>query len=234
MDQAVNRSDQQSVVLVGGLISTASGPAVRCHDGVVPVFLRQSDLDGACGPHCALMALIALGQVTREEVTSVGAKLMSHPLKRAWSWIMRDYFVGLDTAELVKLVRLFNGALGYGFTEARGARAARWVTEQLDDGSFVIIGIETARNHYDHWALAIGYVPAELDKYRFLLLDPASDAPKAECWNAVFEMAAGGHYGIFEDGWGKRFAAELSGAVAIRRKPPIPGHGAPERELRHG
>ena len=32
------------------------------------VHLRQSDLDGACGPHCLLMALQILGLASREPV----------------------------------------------------------------------------------------------------------------------------------------------------------------------
>ncbi len=46
------------------LSANMTGPLV----GKDPLHLQQSDLDGACGHHCALMALMLLGLVTRNQL----------------------------------------------------------------------------------------------------------------------------------------------------------------------
>ena len=66
--------------------------------GSMPVHLQQSDLDGACGPHCALTALMVFGIVHRDDpdglprsrkkardraLAPYGTQLLSRNLRRA-------------------------------------------------------------------------------------------------------------------------------------------------------
>jgi hypothetical protein len=205
-----------TAILLEQLSPSPFGPAVERDGKLIPMFLRQSDLDGACGAHCVLMILVALGKLTRDQVTSLGETLPCHASRKAWSWIRRDYFVGVDTVELCKLVHLFKTIVCCSATFAKGKRAARWAHSQLARGRFVVAGMEGDQQGFDHWALVVGYEQREAGGAgRFLLLDPASDTKRNLCWNSEYQLPIGGARGIFIDGWGKRRSVQLSGAVAI-------------------
>ena len=213
-DKKTNERSARRRAVVSFLRVCPSGPAVLRDGRLEPIFLRQSDLDGACGAHCALMALIAMGYLKRSEVTSLGTKLPTPQAKRAWSWIQRDYFVGVDTSQLCSLIHVFNTGVRCSLTDAKGLRASRWINAHQREGRFVVIGVDSPGRAFDHWTLGIGY-EVRGSRRRLLLLDPASDSKPYRSWNAVFEEPANEGRGTFTDSSGSRYFARLSGAVAL-------------------
>ncbi|MCX7178622.1 MAG: PriCT-2 domain-containing protein [Proteobacteria bacterium] len=59
----------------------------------VPLHLHQSDLDGACGPHCALMALMLFGILDRVDLDGL-PKARKRRLSSLWKQTETRYFVG--------------------------------------------------------------------------------------------------------------------------------------------
>jgi hypothetical protein len=79
-----------------GLIYRLKNPfAVPPHARATAIHLRQSQPDGACGPHCVFMALIALGVVSRAWVTHVKWSDQKGPRGRAWRAAVKAFFTGL-------------------------------------------------------------------------------------------------------------------------------------------
>ena len=207
----------ESVVLIGGLASSARGPVIQRSSDITPVFTRQGELPGGPGSHCIVMALLALGEISRADVSAYHAGARGYLAGRTWSWLARDYLVGADTPDLRSLATFVSGNLRCSFTFAKGSRGIRWISRYLSDGCFVVVGIESKANFLDHWALAVGQAQARDGATCLLLLDPCSSAPTERCWNGVLRLPSGSQSPIYRDENSKRMRVTVSGAVAISR-----------------
>ena len=79
------------------------GPMV----GKSPLHLQQSDLDGACGQHSALMALMLFGEVTRDDLEGKPKKALS----AFWKSARPHYFVGTKPNKLASFFKPYRHAV---------------------------------------------------------------------------------------------------------------------------
>ena len=125
------------------LTAGIDGPMV----GKSPLHLQQSDLDGACGQHSALMALMLFGEVTRDDLEGKPKKALS----AFWKSARPHYFVGTKPNKLASF-----------FKPYRHAVSSRVVLKDLSDeirrtlhaDGLAIVGVQN--DSFDHWSLAVG------------------------------------------------------------------------------
>ncbi len=159
------------------------------------VHLRQGDMDGACGPYCIVMALMALGLMTRRQVENMDQfdgrekpGRFRDGLKRFGALISE----GTDSKDLLWLTDFFK-------TENLRAKPASGKTKDVfeavnnavDSGELPIICLRWEGGGA-HWLLVIGYQGVERDgafvETHLLCLDPGQEAPVTGLWNAVVEV----------------------------------------------
>src|SRR5690348_1770875 len=106
-----DQHNARRVVLVAPFQASASGPTLRIHGQAVPVFLNlKRDVNGSAAALCVLMALLALGEVSRGECLRLATASPTQQFRRVWPWIVRDYVVGADTHELKELIKMLTSA----------------------------------------------------------------------------------------------------------------------------
>ena len=196
------------------LRSSKRGPVI----GQSSVHLRQSDIDGACGAHCVLMALLILGVLnrgqTREMAKARGAA------RSMWHMVERSYFVGTGVGELRSMLTPYGKEI-----EAKVCRKnliAR-ILDVLADAGVAIVGI--GNEHFSHWVLAVGVSVCEAEAgteadskpARLLLLDPGHGSIPLTPWNATLSVKSGcDDRHVYETPKG-RFRVDV-GAVLTMRK----------------
>ena len=155
------------------------GPVV----GRVPVHLQQSDLDGACGAHCVLMALMAFGMVNRDDLQSL-PRSRKKRLISLWRLTEHHYFKGLYPAQLQSVLEPYAKEL------TATVERVDYVKRSLDileASGLVIVNIRNAE--LNHWVLAVGSGGTENDStYRpawLLILDPGHGAIPLLPWNGL-------------------------------------------------
>ncbi len=159
------------------LTAGIEGPMV----GKSSLHLQQSDLDGACGHHCALMSLLLLGEITRDDLDGKPKRALS----AFWKSARPHYFAGTKPNKLASF-----------FKPYRDAVTSRVVTQDLPEevrqtlhaDGLAIIGIHHAT--FDHWSLAVGIGGQEgfLDDEKLLLLDPTFPPFSMMPWNATLSL----------------------------------------------
>ena len=165
------------------LVPGRNGPKRRGRGRIPdePIFLRQGDLDGACGYYCLLMALIALGLFRRSEVLDLDVRKPVKALARIRASARPHYFSGTGTKTLQKLLSPVKDALQVGITNGKDNKVRDFVVEHLARGDFVVLGMENVRQELAHWVLAVGMsgtrTRGEFKPTRFLLLDPDVNGP---------------------------------------------------------
>ena len=149
-----------------------------------PLHLRQSSIDGACGPHCALMALQLLGAVDRDEIEDL-PKSTNMRLTQFWNRTADVYFAGSRPKQLQAMLEPFADQVQSRFVRKLPIEhAAHW----LRNDGVCIVGI--SNSDYTHWVVAVGVsAPSEhQEPDALLILDPdASPVPMAP-WNAVLHV----------------------------------------------
>jgi len=155
------------------------------------VHLRQSDLDGACGPHCLLMALQILGLASREAIINID-HTRSQALKKLWKNTREHYFRGTHASHITDLTVPFARQLTV--EEHFGYDGAQHACQTLADGGLAMLAVRY-RYGGGHWLLAIGTEgQADGQRYRpsrFLLIDPSYDPLPLTPWNGVLNIGNG-------------------------------------------
>ena len=150
--------------------------------------LQQSDLDGACGLHCALMALMLFGLVDRHELARLGqSKARQSPLAHLWKNSTPHYFSGLRPRQLKALLKPYQGQLTCTLaTDHPGPETA--ATVQADGVGLLAI----LHRDFAHWVLALGCGGEEDDPDRdtLLILDPSLPPIPLLPWNATLTVNA--------------------------------------------
>lgn len=164
------------------------------------IHLRQGEMDGACGPYCAVMTLITLGVMSREQALSLDTFDGRTRLGRFRDNLMAFGALvteGTDDFDVSWLVELFKRA-GV-VTDVLDVAPRRKTTignlaEAVDQRKIPIVGVQWEGGQSGHWLLVIGYQGFQVDDEdelqitHLLCLDPTSEAPKVSLWNAVIEV----------------------------------------------
>lgn len=205
------------------------GPLSRVGGAAIPIFIgQQQDLNGSAAALSLLMALVATGEAHRDDLSRLAGLRPDAKYRRVWPWIKRDYLVGADTRELRHLIRKLTSRYGATFTDAKNARAAKWILRQLQQDRWVVIGLEGGQSTLDQWCLVVAFENPETLR-RLFLLDPTLPMPVTVCWNARYDLPNNGPGMVFELRR-RTYRARLSGAVAMFPLKPNRGTSVQERE----
>lgn len=170
------------------------------------IHLRQGEIDGACGPYCLLMAVIALGLAEKNELicgryhgNSKIAKLIKALEQSSGEYFFRN---GANREHLNNAIKIaFNRDIELVYREGsslsgRGFRGYMdlFVKDDVDLVWPVIIEISFGKNSpWSHYVLVVGYEHNPDGESRYLLLDPGTEKPrKGDCWNAKLEARGSG------------------------------------------
>ncbi len=139
----------------------------------------------ACGPHCALMALMLIGEIDRDDLDELESNRapLKPALTKMWKRSTNLYFTGSTSKQLQSLFAPFSGAIKSRLLRKDG-RNGRAI-DCLEQGGLCILGFHN--DAFSHWVLAVGFSThgKSATPEKFLLLD--SDAPTLPLipWNAT-------------------------------------------------
>lgn len=158
------------------------------------VHLRQGDLDGACGPYCLISALIATGQLSRDEALNMHAWK-----KESAEGKFRDAIAkfgtlacnGTTRSQLAKLARNIKfKKLTTTTLTGKKSEIFKGITNAIANHHLAIVGVRWSK-YSGHWLLAVGFQSTEIadntQLTHLLCLDPAEENPRSSLWNAVVE-----------------------------------------------
>ena len=150
-----------------------------------PLHLQQSNIDGACGLHCALMALMMFGLVERHELQHL-SKTKKKALASVWKQSSPYYFKGTHPKQLKSVFKPYNEQLTCIVVRKN---AAPDVSSTLHAGGVCIVGIRNSQ--FSHWVLAVGTGGKEgfRDAEKLLVLDPSHPALPMLPWNATLAVS---------------------------------------------
>jgi hypothetical protein len=166
------------------LKATRRGPVV----GLNAVHLHQSDIDGACGAHCVMSALLILGVLDRHELSEISDA--RGPAKSMWRVAKRKYFVGAGMGELQSMLLPFDEEI-----EVRAYRK-QGIVRTLDVlAEFGVAILAISNQRFSHWVLAIGvsgFKPgSDSLPSKLLILDPGHNPVPLAPWNATLKVQGG-------------------------------------------
>ena len=166
------------------LKASVIGPVVRS----VPLHLQQSDLDGACGPHCALMALMLFGIVRRVDLDGL-PKARKRRLSSMWKLTEDRYFVGSYARHLRAALEPYARNL---ICTVRRKDCIPHALLVLDDAGVGIVQIGHA--DFNHWVLAVGIGGVSrrngLKPACMMMIDPGRAPIPFSPWNAMLSVKA--------------------------------------------
>lgn len=156
------------------------------------IHLRQGDMDGACGPYCVTMALLAIEKIARADIlafagidyrTKVGKLLKEiHNLDPL-------VLCGSDSNDLENILKSDKNIVVESLTST-GRYLLPKVREHLDSNSPVILDVHgKSGDGLHHWVLAIGYSEEHL-----FLLDPSYNLEPSNYWNSVISIKPQSNY----------------------------------------
>ncbi len=164
------------------LTASADGPMV----GKSLLHLQQSELDSACGQHCALMVLRLLKLIGRHDVEKL-SQTKNQPLASFWQRAAPHYFTGSRPGLLASFFKPFHQQLTCCIVKRNPAVD---VIQTLRADGLCIIGIRNRK--FTHWALAVGYGRRDghEKEHKLLVLDPSHEAMPMLTWNATLTTTA--------------------------------------------
>jgi hypothetical protein len=170
------------------------GPTALLTDNAEPVHLRQGDLDGACGPYAFVMAMIAMGLVSREEAMNTLHSADRRTRFGRFAEILRGFgpLVGAGTSmvDVSLMAETYRTSGLKAEIIEKNSKITSKVADAIDHGGMAIIGVSWSRSE-GHWLLAVGHQGRRMDSSmswqltHLLCLDPMQNAPKASLWNSV-------------------------------------------------
>ena len=157
------------------------------------VHLAQGNLDGACGPYSVMMALLLLGKLSFDEVTSCGF-LFDRTQSKGKLWHMLEKGPGLlrngtDRHDLHQILQHSFGQELRSFPIVDTPEELIHLTVMhLREGRPVLLGLRYA-GQGGHWLVIVGYEENELGHVsKLLALDSSSTAPSLCAWNAFVDV----------------------------------------------
>jgi hypothetical protein len=209
--------------IVEPLCLELGGPTAPDPEGEYePVFLRQGDLDGACGPYSLLICLLTVGLVDQDDLEGLWqldkrsgiGKLISRFETR--SGLIREGTALEDLESDLK--GIFSSRLRTERCLESGKTVRDFVHGHLQEDHPVILGLEG--QEVSHWLVVVGFESdAEGSLTRFLLLDPSCPPPDVAAWNGVLDVqGGGGRYPYRWWGDGEEVRVQMEHALAIWAK----------------
>ncbi|WP_141232178.1 hypothetical protein [Pseudomonas lundensis] len=178
-----------------------NGPVTCAHPHAHDyVHLRQGEMDGACGPYCVVMTLIALGVISREQARSLDSFDGRTRLGRfreslmAFGALISEGTDDFDVSWLVDVFKRAGVITDVLDVAPRRQTTIRNIADAVHNRKIPIVGVEWDCAQAGHWLLVIGYQgyqgndEDELQITHLLCLDPTSEAPRVSLWNAVIEV----------------------------------------------
>lgn len=143
------------------------------------LLLRQGENDMACGHHCVLMALMLLGQVSRDGLYQ---DTLDERLDEVCAMGQARYFSGCTATDL-------KAQLGVFADKVACRQVVRDVAEStvaaLHAGHLCLVQITSPS--YTHWLLVVGVMYVDDQAETLLALDPLLDSVPLTPWNALLE-----------------------------------------------
>lgn len=154
------------------------------------VHLRQGDMDGACGPYCLVMAMLARNQLGRRQakgLAPVDSRTRYGRLMEALNRHETLIRVGTTGEDLLDLLGVISDK-EYRVERGSGARMVELTRRHLEGNIPVVLGFHGRKgSDIRHWGLAVG-----MSDTAFFLLDPAHDLQRGLAWNAILTTEANG------------------------------------------
>lgn len=151
---------------------------------------RQGDWDGACGLHCAAMALALLGRIASVKALSIRRKGV---VARLWQAAHAMYFDGMNAEDMETVLMSLDINLYVKRFEGRHRQTIAFTQAQLAAGRLAIVGYRNREGTVDHWVLAVGVEGMQTGR-RFtpqtlLVMDPGLAEPIMCGYNGRFQFA---------------------------------------------
>lgn len=154
------------------------------------VHLRQGDMDGACGPYCLVMAMLARNQLGRRQakgLAPVDSRTRYGRLMEALNRHETLVRVGTTGDDLLELLQVISDK-EFRVERGSGKRMVELTRRHLQENIPVVLGFHGRKDSdIRHWGLAVG-----MSEDAFFLLDPAHDLQRGLAWNAVLTTQANG------------------------------------------
>lgn len=151
-----------------------------------PVHFRQGDMDGACGPYCVVMAMMALAKIDREKIVGIDRidyRTAVGKLLREIHFLDPLVLMGATADNLCSLLYA-NRHVGYESHEGPGRKILQKAKQSILNNRAVILDVKSSKNeNLNHWVLGIGASDTHL-----FLLDPAHDLPASSIWNSTLTI----------------------------------------------
>jgi len=128
------------------------------------VLLHQGSLDNACGLYCLVMALILLGEASRDEAVRLIHSRQA-ALRRLRRWTESVFHSGMSENDLVEAVTATTLNIEVSRGESGEHRAClSHAVNGLRAGKIVALGIESRGGAFHHWILGVGLEGLEDDR----------------------------------------------------------------------
>jgi hypothetical protein len=200
-----------------GLTPTVS----RAKRGSSPFHCRQGEWDGACGLHCAVMALALLGRIATVKAFSKQRRGIS---ARLWQTAQGTYFDGMSTDDMVAAMLSLDADLHVKQMDGRHREILDFTRSELAAGKLVIVGWRNPERTVDHWVLAIGVEGIQSGRtftpHTLLVMDPSLGEPVMCGYNGRLQFTSHplphkSMYITYLGNDGTDLAVTLNAAVAI-------------------
>jgi hypothetical protein len=195
-------------------VTTERRQGIRLH-------CRQGEWDGACGMHCAAMALTLLGRLNG--ATNLASR-RNGIAAAFWKAGVASYFDGVSGSELAQLIASLDPTLFVKSHCGKHSRLLKLTQAQLEAGRLVILAWSGRNGRIHHWVVAVG-VEGLQDERRFrpsaiLCLDPSGPEPVLCGYNGRLELVQnpasyGASYIRYLSNQGAITPATLTEAVVI-------------------
>lgn len=158
------------------------------------IHLRQGDMDGACGPYCLAMAMLARNQLSRAQARGfepVDGRSRYGRLMQALEHHEPLVRVGTTGDDLLDLLAQVNDREHF-VCQGPGLEILQRTREHLQRDLPVLLGFHGRRESgIKHWGLVIGSGDEAL-----FMLDPAHPLQPGCAWNSLIAtQPAGSRYG---------------------------------------
>lgn len=178
--------------------------------------LQQSDLDGACGLHCLLMAIQLFGIADRDEIEDI-ANSRKKRLRKLWRYSRQRYFIGSRPEQLRSMLSPYRDKISCAIHKRRCFNHA---LSMLAEGGVCIVGI--TNDDLNHWVLAVGTGGHQRgDDYRpdlLLILDPSFPPIPLLPWNGLLSMKRKRRDGYSYVTLAGREKVEINAVLALQPK----------------
>lgn len=218
----------RKIELFPGLLCDAEGPCVRNPAGeLVPVHLRQGDVDGACGPYALMMALLLFGLADAPALKPMAGVDRRTRLSKFLKALREEdaetlFKAGTDIDQLeAVLTKSYAKKIGTRRSDWEDTEPRAFVLESLRRGDPTLLQIDFEAG--SHWLLIVGaeYEVTVDDNgeqheepLSLLALDSSGPTTNAAPWNAWVDW-----FGEEGGRWPCRYlCCEMStfGAVRLR------------------